>query len=401
MASYYQGIKPDPVEGANMCKKSISLAISIGNNRMHGSALNNLAWVHIQLGEYSQAQIYAHKAQRLASVSGNLFTEALACYTESMCWTALGHYNQSLSLCIMAQSLLSLCGMSDSQVNLGIMTIQAEVHKYKSEYTEAWKIHMEIAEIAAERRDAYLHAIALMNVAEIEVLIGAPKCDVEQTLKLARSIYTIVPWFTTFCDSILGDLHLREKDLCAARLLLEESLRSDYVAQLKPFCLERLGNTSLWGGDYAMHHWTTIFLVYSLKGKQTLQVHKALQFFGDTFLHQQDEDTAITLFTVALEGFTYMDVHQSRAECMLRLGDIFNNHGDWLKAVEFWTTAQLLFKRSSQAKQVECVDERLARMGNDVLKQHRENIAHLVELNVLSGSLSVIEDEKQVELIEV
>jgi predicted kinase len=118
------------------------------------------------------------------------------------------------------------------------------------------------------------------------------------------------------------------------------------------------------------------------------------------FLMQNDEDTAISLFTVALEGFTYMDVHCSRAECMLRLGDISKSHGDQLKAVELWTPTRALFERSSQAKQVRCVDKRLAGIGSDVLEQHKENLAHLVELNVSCGNPCDIQDEEQVELAD-
>jgi hypothetical protein len=149
-----------------------------------------------------------------------------------------------------------------------------------------------------------------------------------------------------------------------------------------------------------MFRWTIIFLVYSIKCKNRLQVHKALQFCGDTFLREQDEDTAITLFTVALAGFTYMDVHQSRAECMLKLGDISNSHGDQLKAVGQWTTARPLFERSSQGKEVQAIDERLACVGGEVLEQHRENIARLVQLSGSSSNPCPIEDEEQVELAE-
>jgi tetratricopeptide (TPR) repeat protein len=293
----------------------------------------------------------------------------------------------------MAQRLLGLCGMSDSVVNLAIMITQAEVHRHKSEYSEAWKIHSNVVQISADR-DAYYHAVALLNVAEVEVLMGLPKHDVQQKIDHVRSTFTAGVWFPAVCDTILGDLCFRDKDLHTAQLLFEKCLRLDFGAEMKLFCLERLANTSQWGTNYAMWQWTTIFLVYSLRCEQTLQVHKALQFFGDTFLCQNDEDTAISLFSVALEGFTYMDVHRSRAECMLRLGDILKNHGDILKAVELWSTARPLFERSSQAKQVQCVDERLACISNDVLEQYRENITHVVELNVLSGGLSPIGEEQ-------
>jgi hypothetical protein len=71
-----------------------------------------------------------------------------------------------------------------------------------------------------------------------------------------------------------------------------------------------------------------------------------------------------------------------------------------MKAVKLWTTARLLFERSSQAKQVQCVDEKLAGIGSNVLAQHRENISHLVELNVISGNPCDIQDEEQIGLAD-
>jgi tetratricopeptide (TPR) repeat protein len=203
------------------------------------------------------------------------------------------------------------------------------------------------------------------------------------------------------CDCTLADLYMREQDLPAAKRLFEKSLKlAPEHNEIKLFCLERLGNVNSWGPDGLIHGWTTIFLIHSLKLRAKLQVYKALQFFGQMFLMQKDEETATSLFTVALEGFTHMDVHCSRAECMIRLGDISNSHGDSLRAVELWSTARSLFERSSQIKKVQHIDERLAWAGSDVLEQHKENIARLAELNDPAGNLSPIEDEQQAELFE-
>jgi hypothetical protein len=160
-----------------------------------------------------------------------------------------------------------------------------------------------------------------------------------------------------------------------------------------------LANASSWGADESTSSWSTIFLIHSLKLKAKLQVYKALQFLGQIFLTHKDENTAISLFTVALVGFTYMDVHQSRAECMIRLGDISSRCGDLLKAVELWDSARPLFERSSQVKEVQYVDDRLSCVGSNILDHHRQDIARLVWLDVPSGNLSHIEDEGRVEFI--
>jgi hypothetical protein len=58
-------------------------------------------------------------------------------------------------------------------------------------------------------------------------------------------------------------------------------------------------------------------------------------------------------------GFTYMDVHRSRAQCMLRLGDLAKKQGDLSRAVEFWKESRPLFERSVQAKDFAQIDARL------------------------------------------
>jgi hypothetical protein len=85
---------------------------------------------------------------------------------------------------------------------------------------------------------------------------------------------------------------------------------------------------------------------------------------------------------------------------MVILGDISNRNGNLLKAVELWNTARLLFERSSQAKEVQGINKRLACVEHDIMKQYKENIAHLVELNVLSSNPRNIEDGEQIELAD-
>jgi hypothetical protein len=200
---------------------------------------------------------------------------------------------------------------------------------------------------------------------------------------------------------MLADLSLREANFLTAKTLFEGCLKASFKQnEIMTYCLERLGDVSRWGSPSCVSNWTTVFLVQSVKQKEKLGIHKALQFLGDTFLAQNEEHTAINLFTVALEGFTHMDVHRSRAECMLQLGDISKGQGDLLKAVEFWTTARPLFEWSSQAKQVENIDQRLAGVSEDVLEQHSKNLARLTELNAPSGTMDKINDLSDIEDME-
>jgi hypothetical protein len=133
------------------------------------------------------------------------------------------------------------------------------------------------------------------------------------------------------------------------------------TSEFKTYCLERLADSSQWGGTqvHSKHTWPVVYLAFAQKSKEKLALHKALLFLGDVLLSEQDADTAHHLFIVALDGFTSMDVHRSRAQCMLRLGDIANGQGDISKAYELWKGARPLFERSSQAKDVARIDTRL------------------------------------------
>ncbi|KAJ7768505.1 hypothetical protein B0H16DRAFT_1882327 [Mycena metata] len=143
--------------------------------------------------------------------------------------------------------------------------------------------------------------------------------------------------------------------------------------------------------------------------KEKLGIYKALQFIGDVHLMQNDELTAVSLFTVALHGFTYMDVHRSRAECMIRLGDMAKKNGDLLKALELWEIAKPLFEHSLQAKRVQDIDRRVGDISEETKEQYRKNLACLVELNVPVGKVEEVDsdteelglEEEQIKLIAV
>jgi tetratricopeptide (TPR) repeat protein len=377
------------------CEAAISLALSAGNTKQHSLGLCNLARMEWDLGDYSAAQVHANEAQRLALISADLYREAQALRIEAICCYALGNYTKAMSLCIRARDLLGLCGMSGGALDHDIRNSQAEIHRLKSEYVEARTIHTRIVDVTSTQ-DPYSYGFALLNVVEIDVVIGAPKDEVQRNCATARRILSTTgdTEAVTLCDIILADLQLREGNSLASKTIFKRCLTVGLeYSQITTYCLERLGDASSWGDLDGLSNWTAIFLVHSLKRKEKLGIFKALQFLGDIFLSQNDEQTAISLFTVALEGFTKMDVHRSRAECMLRLGNISMGHGDPLKAVEFWERAGPLFERSSQAKQVQHIDERVANISENVLEQHRNNVARLAELNAPAGTVGELEDD--------
>jgi hypothetical protein len=276
------------------------------------------------------------------------------------------------------------------------MNAEAEVHRLKSEYFSARDIQLQLLHENSADMDPYRHAWALVNVAEIDVS-SIFQDDVQGKIHAAKSLFTAIEDVrgVRYCDVIQANLSLREGKILAAKTLFQDSLKFSWgkYNDIVSLCLESLGNSSYWNISHCTPAWTTMFLIHSLKGKAKLEIHKGLQFFGDVFLTEGEENTAISLLTVALEGFTYMDVHCSSAEYMLRLGDISSKHGELVKAVELWKTARPQPERSSQAKQAEQIYARLASIHQNVLKKHVNNLAHLAELNTPAGTSEVSDDD--------
>jgi hypothetical protein len=55
-----------------------------------------------------------------------------------------------------------------------------------------------------------------------------------------------------------------------------------------------------------------------------------------------------TLYEVALDGFTFMNIYRWRAECTDHIGTILERRGDIAKAAKFWREAKPLFTTSLQ-----------------------------------------------------
>jgi tetratricopeptide (TPR) repeat protein len=275
--------------------------MSTGNTNGHSQGLITLARLNILHGNYSAALLYACEGQRVASISANLFREADALGIGASSMYMLGDYKKSISFNNQARHLLGLCGLSDGRLDRILMNDQAEVHKLKSEYVEARDIHSRLLQQAPTDQDPYHHAHILLNIAEIDVSIGASEHNVERNIEAARKQFSIMGLFiqVIMCETILGDLYLREGNVLAAESLLKKCLKSSFnvESQITSYCLERLGDVTRWNILPCPSSWTIVYFVHSLKFKEKLGIHKALQFLGDIFHSHNDEETA------TIEGF--------------------------------------------------------------------------------------------------
>ncbi|KAJ7779595.1 hypothetical protein B0H16DRAFT_1829544 [Mycena metata] len=373
-------------------KIALSLAQANRNFKGQCDALETLGFIETTAGDHVAGRVYAREVQRLAKISGDVYREARGLFNEAISLISLGHYRECITLTRRGRTALSLCGLSHGPINYSLMRIQAEVHKLKSEYVEAHDIQNQIFQETAN--DNYQQGFTLIDIAEINILMGVSRAEIQKKIEASKVIFkpsnnTVL---SIACNIIQADLNLREDDMASTLFCECLQLGLGRYSEAVRFCLERLADINRWEGSHPTS-WTAVFLAHSLKAKERLGIYKALQFLGDVFLKENDESTASSLFTLALEGFTQMDVHRSRAECMIRFGDISNTHGDFLRALEFWETARPLFERSSQARRLHDIDKRLAGIGEDVKEQQQRNLIQLTELNAPMGKVEKVEED--------
>ncbi|KAJ7467829.1 hypothetical protein B0H11DRAFT_2306239 [Mycena galericulata] len=365
VAFYHGGVNNDKQKSIQFAEKALALAKSTGATELQAKILKNYADMKEVLGEFVTGRTLSIEAQRLAKLATNLHLEASAMRIEVICCMFLGMYRYSLYLVHKGRDLLRCCGMSGSYYDHRLISLEAEVHQLKSEYAEAKRIHLEITQSTSADSDIFNNAYAFLNISQIDVLIGGEKNEVCHNLGKVETVYSNVGIVLglRYCELIRAELHLREGDTVIAKPLFQKCMQGSWTtsSEILCYCLEKMSDVNQWSPmDF---HWssmcTVTYVAVANKSHNKLALHKALQHLGDVFLHNGDTSTAESLFVVALEGFTYMDVHRSRADCMLRLGDLAQQQGNMPRAEELWRQARPLFERSLQAKDVEKIDSRL------------------------------------------
>ncbi|KAJ7166828.1 hypothetical protein C8R46DRAFT_1034821 [Mycena filopes] len=337
--------------------------------------LLQIAWLKLNSGDYTAALALGRHAKQLAYQGTNLIAASGALATCTACLSALGDYPNAMIEIREGKELMVLCGMTSIEQHHRSLNLQAEIHLCKSEYAEARRIHITLQESPNSHR----YVTALLNIIQIDILIGTKKELVRQNLETASKTCISIHYLRgqTLSGMHLGHLELREGNPTSARAAFQDCLKSNLRkdSEVVIYCLEQLADVAQWPPEFrGQSRWPFLYLCQAHKTKDRLGLSKALLFTADLFL-EDDEVTAQSLLTVALEEFTFMDVHRSRAQCMMRLGDLAQKKGKPTDAADLWKSARPLFERSLQAKDVAQIDDRLS-----ALKQ--EFFAKLTRLHV-------------------
>ncbi|KAJ7890110.1 hypothetical protein B0H14DRAFT_2561385 [Mycena olivaceomarginata] len=367
-------------------RTALELAVTSKDICQECNVVHTIALCELDAGNHLAAQINARRSQKLARLGGNMLLESLGLRAEALVYLDIGAYQNTIALFHQARELLRRCGRKGSETDYNFLFTIADTYYLKSEYNEAQEIYMQIKNATSDQEHLILHAIAVLNLAEITIITGKNLDHVAQTLNDKKKILATMHHSVGMasCDIVMAELHLHKdhNTLAAQALLLQYTQSVD--REITSYSLERLANLKHWGITAIgwVSRWTTVFLAHTFKYHNNLTVHKALSSMGHILWAMGDLSTAESLFTVALEGFTWMDVHRSRAECMLHLGEISQQKGDFEEAISSFKAARPLFERSSQVKDVEHVDSLVRSLEEEIERGHSTKVAYLSTLDV-------------------
>ncbi|KAJ7841100.1 hypothetical protein B0H14DRAFT_2587111 [Mycena olivaceomarginata] len=382
--AYFQSYNNIP-RARKFLHTALEIAVSCKIIWQECDILHKVAMCDLKSGKYHIAKMNALRSQKLAKLEGNMHLETFGLHIEALACQAIGEYNLALTLCHQARKLLSLCGLDQCETDYYILVAMGKTYYLKSEYIKAQQIHMQIKHTTSDQERSIAHALAVVNLSEITIITGEDIDHIPQILEDTKKIFAAIHHFTgmSFCDLAMAELHLRKEQTVTAKTLLFQYTHSS-DSEIFRYSLERLANLKNWGlaATEWVSRWATVFLAFGFKWQDRMSVYKALCSVGDIFLANNDSITAFSLFIVALEGFTVMDVHRSRAECMLRLGCISHQRANFQEAILYWKAAQPLFDHSSQAKDVSHIDFLVENLKEEVESRDGNGIKHLSTLNV-------------------
>ncbi|KAJ7597911.1 hypothetical protein C8J56DRAFT_921374 [Mycena floridula] len=360
------------IRGLQYARLAFLLAAKCNNLETQAWALFRASAAHFGSGNYAASLYFAQECESKAQHVGSIILEASSLSKQATALAKLGNLHQASILAEQAHQRMNILLIDETTFTYyPIFTKRGDIHVIKTEYEEARKAFEKAALITWYGRLLSHLVILLVDLAISPPPLASIRERMERySQNVPRPLQPITTEILNLCWGMYF-LHSGDMDLAVMHCL--KSITPESECETVILAFQVLADIGLAKGD------TEFSLQYSVLQFALCQKSNdrpgrllALRRIGDVFLANRGdlgnlaerEKTAVALFELALEGFTTMDIHRGRADCLLRLGDIHQVRGDTLKAKRLWTLAKPLFKRSSQGEAVQVCIKRLAE--NDI-----------------------------------
>ncbi|KAF7369826.1 MYND-type domain-containing protein [Mycena venus] len=206
------------------------------------------------------------------------------------------------------------------------------------------------------------HGNSRVAIAAIHVALGVLQSDdaMAAALEVPRQIFTSRGYLRglPLCDRVMADFLIAQGRTSEAIRMYEKWVLSSRGKSAESFSkyLLALGDITLRHDMESTTHWATICLAYGRTAANLSVVAWAFRLLGDIFREEADEETSGSLFQLALEEFTRMDIYQGRAQCLLRLANIARKRGEHIVATEYLSEAKEMFLKSGMAAEAKKIE---------------------------------------------
>ncbi|KAJ7874473.1 hypothetical protein B0H14DRAFT_2717939 [Mycena olivaceomarginata] len=371
--SQYHKMTGDLGKSLEISKLGVALANKI-SPQCHIRGLHHKAHIERILGDYHESIRHFQEAQKLARIIGGVTAEWDGVIGEAAAWCRLGNLTKAQACAAEGRKLLLQIGLQESAGELYCLDQMAEIHFQKTEYMQSRHFMELLLQRISRHSSPYYYTNCLATLAQIDIITGAEETGIIEKLAAARKSATEIGWHRAqvICDINQCQFDLRKGDQMGAYTTLTSVARTPGThADLIHASLGSLGDLSNGMSSVAdTFYWAMTYLAFAKKTKALGHIYQALRYLGDIFLAEGDEQSALNIFQAVLSGSTEMDVHQRRADCMSRMGDIFLRCEETNRAKEVWDAARPLFVCSSQANDVAAIDAKLAKLGRDNIETH-------------------------------
>ncbi|KAF7344831.1 CTLH domain-containing protein [Mycena venus] len=339
---------------------SLALARQADDIELQLSALATECYIAFTSHAPSHLIEVAHEGMKIGGLVSNPWAWEFY-WMEAWALSTMGNPTKALELCTEADEWLSSVGLEISDRYLALVDVRADAHLQKGEYLEARQLYEQMVKKTSPTRSAFFHAFCLIGIAKLDMVIGRPVTEVAANVNAAEAVYTALGMPTMVTLSYAkAELQLYRGEIETARWAFSNCLAKTRGVHppMAAMCLAALSDPRK-GLHTALDAfpWAVIYLAFAQKTQDPIATVHALRRIADTLL--DDEGSALTLFGVALEAGTAMDIHDLQAECMAGIGDIMDRRGGLIQARDIWERARLLFVRSSRKKEATGVQKRL------------------------------------------
>ncbi|KAJ7630061.1 hypothetical protein DFH06DRAFT_1439649 [Mycena polygramma] len=343
---------------------SFTLADQADDDVRRTRALVSMATCRRMKGKFSEAVELARRAQWIAGRIGNFQRETDAMEEEAVSWLALGNLSQAMEICRSTRQLIIAGGIEKTVHDIGALDFEAEICLYQTAYSEARKCRERIVEYSSPEKFPLYHGHSLAAIADIDVAVGVFNSEGEVTAALVkpRQIFAAHNYLfgPPLCDKIVADFLLADGRTLEAVKMYDacvQSLRAESTEFILG-CMLKLGDITLRPDAVrSTTHWATAYLACGKITGNVSAVIWALRLLGDIFRAEGDEETSASLFQLALEEFTRMDIYRGRADCLLRLAEMAQKRGENNVATEHFREARRMFLKSGMVLEAEKIQQ--------------------------------------------